>query len=84
MNMAVGGKYKKVGTHNRDDIRGSDEARSINRGLKQKEVDDSILNGGLVLSIIVSVIVGMNTHWIVGAILFFVVFCILGYWYYKE
>jgi predicted lipid-binding transport protein (Tim44 family) len=73
------------GTHNRDDIRGSDEARSVNKGLKQKELDDSFLTGGLIAGGFAGVIVGsLFGSWIVGGIVFFIFFALLGYWYYKE
>jgi hypothetical protein len=73
------------GTHNRDDVRGSDEARSISRGMKQKELDDSLLSGGLALAAFFAFMAGMATSsWIVAGIVFFVFFAGLGYWYYKE
>jgi uncharacterized membrane protein YoaK (UPF0700 family) len=68
-----------------NDIRGSEEARAVNKGLKQKELDDSLLWIGLALSVFVGYMVG---SWIgsftVGFIAFMVFFAALGYWYYKE
>jgi hypothetical protein len=74
--MAVKGK---------NDIRGSEDARAINRGMKQKDVDDSLLSVGLTVAGFIGFLVWVGTgSFILGGVVFFILFSALGYWYFKE
>lgn len=64
--------------------RGSAEARSVTRGLKEKEYQDTMLGCGGFLALCLSVGAGIVLHWIIGVVIFFVTFGLLSRWYYKE
>lgn len=64
--------------------RGSADARAVTRGLKEKEYHDTLLGCGGFLALCLSVGAGVALHWIVGVIIFFVLFGLLSHWYYKE
>jgi len=58
----------------------SSTARAVSKGVKQKELDDSISKISLILLIIVSFAIGGYF----GAIIFITGLIGLIYWYYKE
>jgi len=72
---------------------GSVDARSINKGLKQKELDDFSQGcfgiAGLIGSIVIGVFVSRTfdspkAGWIIGIIVFVVALFFIAKWYYKE
>jgi hypothetical protein len=74
--------------------RGSADARAVTRGLKEKELHDSILKAGVVLGAIAGIAVAWfasnsmgvtgDTLWWVAGITMVVVWVGFGLWYWKE
>lgn len=73
--------------------KGSAEARSVTKGIKQKEQDDFSQGcfgiAGLVLSIVIGVFISRTfdspkAGWIVGIIVFVIVIGLIAKWYYEE
>lgn len=64
--------------------RGSADARSVTRGLKEKERHDWIVVMGTALAGMLAYQTGKHTHWVIGVVLFFVLVGLLGSWYWKE
>lgn len=65
--------------------KGSSDARSVTKGLKQKELDDNAIGCGGFLASIVAIGIGVWTEsWIIGLILFIIAMIWLSKSYYKE
>jgi len=65
--------------------RGSQEARAIAKGLKEKELQDSIKNFLMGGAFVIAIILGLVFHsfWI-GLIVLIVIAIPITKWYYKE
>lgn len=64
---------------------GTKDARAVNKGLKQKELDDFSMNLMGFLALVVAIIVGLTTKsWGWGFGVFVVLVIFIAKWYYKE
>lgn len=73
--------------------KGSAEARSVTKGLKQKEQDDFSQGCFGIIGIVLSIVIGTfisstfnspKAGWIVGIIVFIIAIGLTAKWYYKE
>jgi uncharacterized membrane protein YvbJ len=64
--------------------RGTHDARSVTRGIKQKQADDVGMGCGVVIAIIVSIFAGVAVHWFIGLAVFILLLVVLGKWYWQE
>jgi uncharacterized membrane protein YvbJ len=73
--------------------KGSSDARSVAKGLKEKENDDRMMGFFGLVALIAAVLIGSavssmfnssKAGWIVGVLVFIIGAVLVGQWYYKE
>ena len=73
--------------------KGSVDARSVSKGLKEKEIDDWMMGCFGLVALIAAVLIGSavssmfnssKAGWIIGVIVFIIGAVLVGQWYYKE
>ena len=67
-----------------DPMRATDPAKAVTKGLKQKQLHDSLYKMWSALTVIACLIIGFNGHPGWAWSIFFVVAIIVNVWYYRE
>ena len=64
--------------------KGTSGARAVTKGLKEKELDDSFINIGLVAIFIIAYFLGTRLHYVVGIVFFIIALAKIITYYFKE